>query len=103
MKKILLGCILSFITLSTYAETCPEAPGGYEFRVAAWGDHAKNVDKVRCHYYFYRDQTQHIEISTGGLVDERAFKGHPEWYTSDRYSLCSSHTKNVNDCPFGNP
>jgi hypothetical protein len=105
MKKILLVCILYFVAISAYAETCPPGPeAGYEFVIAAWGNHSKERDVVRCHYYYYSDYDRHIEVDTYTSYEENAFKYHRGWDVSDHYALCNAYaTKNVNDCPFGGP
>jgi hypothetical protein len=101
MKNILACSILYFVTTLGYADTCPLPSSEYVFRVAAWGDHKSTKDVVRCHYYT-PDSKKHIEIRTGGWVDESAFINHPEWSHSDHYHyMCSSYAMDVRDCPFG--
>lgn len=98
MKKMLLICSLYLISFSTFAAVCPPPPSGYAFSVAAWGNHSKDTDTVRCHYY--RNQTQHIELSAGMPVTLSAFSGHSQWNINNNYALCNAHNMNVNDCPF---
>lgn len=99
MKKILAFCILYFVTISVYADTCPQPPRGYKFSVGAWGDHKSEEGAVRCHYYLGSD---HIEYRAG-WVTKAAFLSHWQWGDMDKgkYFLCSGeYVKSVNDCPF---
>ncbi len=101
MKKILICCIIYLFTISVYADTCPPAPKGYLFRVAAWGDHASSSDMVRCHYYT-PDYGKHMEIRPAAWLDQSAFINHPEWSAIDNlYYLCTSHGTDIRECPFG--
>lgn len=99
MKKLSLF-ILFFVTTFVYAGTCPLPPKGYDFRVAAWGNHASPTDAIRCHYYSY-DGTDQIEITMDEIKTKSAFKNHPKWHGSDDfYFLCTSFNKDINDCAF---
>jgi hypothetical protein len=102
MKRILIFCSLFFVTILTYANTCPSPPKGFIFRVAAWGNHVDPTSQVRCHYYYSADESIQREIWTAEWYTEADFIGYPQWYSSDHYYyLCTSHATNVNECPFG--
>lgn len=100
MKKLIFCCLLFFTAVSAHAETCPANPSGYIFRVAAWGDHKKSVDNVRCYYYSVYDETKSV-ILTSNLIPESAITSHPEWSNeNDHYHLCVSRSDNIYACPF---
>jgi hypothetical protein len=69
-----------------------------QFTVAAWGDHKRLRDNVRCHYY---QGSEHVQLNTEELIEEERMAWHAEWSASDHYYLCSITSGNVNDCPFG--
>lgn len=124
MKKLIICFILSAITVTAHARTCPRPdelfyfnghdyilspPSGWqivkderttkhrniEFRVAAWGDHKHPLDTVRC--FYYRDSFyDRIQIETTEFMDASHF---PYWHNDDnKYFLCSGST--VEACPF---
>lgn len=128
MRKIILLCLLSAITMPIYSKTCPSAsdilvkrsdsqydvvaPPGFRlivnekhpaqkniaFLIAAWGDHKHESDPVRCHYY--RDfYYDHVQIETIEQIPESRITSHSGWGTGELYHLCRSN--NVNDCSFG--
>lgn len=99
MKRILVLCSLYFITLLSYAETCPQPQDGYIFRVAAWGNHIDPTSQVRCYYYNRNDESIHYELRTAEWYTEQDIEdawGHDDY----RYHLCVSHNNNVYDCMF---
>lgn len=99
MKRISILALSLFAT-SAFADTCPRPQPGFDFRVAAWGNHADTTGPVRCHYYHNDDPKNHyIQETTEWYTQEeidRAWGG-PD---TDHYNLCSSDHKDVNDCQF---
>lgn len=101
MKPFLALCFLFFISLATYADTCPQPPHGYLFRVAAWGNHNDDTSQIRCHYYKNSNENIHQEIRTNEYYKVSDMEQLPNWsLTSDRYYLCTSFNTDVNECAF---
>lgn len=127
LKKIAAFCFLSSITLTAFADQCPNsedvvvysggryivsAPSGWDvisadniyglvhFSVAAWGDHTKDTDKVRC-YYFMGGEAGRVELRSEQIYRESSVNAHTNWngdYDS-HYHLCSE--LDVRNCVFG--
>jgi len=69
------------------------------FLIAAWGDHVHSAGYVRCHYYGTPGQPYpHVQLETEKAVDESNISWNDR--TSEHYQLCSSHSNDVNMCPF---
>lgn len=101
MKRILILCSFYFISVLSYADTCPQPPYGYIFRVAAWGNHSESTSQIRCHYYKIGNESIHREIRTYDEYHEADIQGLPNWTsTGDRYYVCTSFNNNVNECAF---
>jgi hypothetical protein len=126
MKKIAMFCFLYSITLTAFADQCPNAanvvvckygnctvtpPAGWRFydaknidgvvnfSVAAWGNHATTTDNVRC-YYYTNGQAGSVQIRSEQSYPESSVKNHSNWSDdSNHYHMCSSY--NVGDCQFG--
>ncbi len=99
IRFLVLSC-LYFVSLLSYAQTCPYPPSGFLFRVAAWGNHSSSTSQIRCHYY---DETGRFsqEIDTVEFFNEAHMDGLSRWNSSgDRYYLCTSFNTNVNECAF---
>ena len=105
MKKFIFLSFLSLLTLSAYADTCPPGTGGYEFSVAAWGDHVNTRGTVRCHYFMYNNPNDHKEIDTYQTYDVSAFQQRPGWDIDNNwlYALCTTKYGDENACQFGSP
>jgi hypothetical protein len=101
MKRILVLCSLYFVASLSYADTCPQPPNGYIFRVGAWGNHVDMTSQIRCHYYKRGDESNHQEIRTNNYYHEEDMNRLSNWHSSgNRYYLCTSSNNNVNDCAF---
>jgi hypothetical protein len=101
MTRLLVFIVLFSATLSVYAQTCPAAPEGYYFNVAAWGDHYTAEDVVRCHYYHVSDSNKHIQIDTIEKFKESDISRHSEWKNiGELYHICYGQDRKVEECPF---
>jgi hypothetical protein len=73
--------------------------GLVDFNIAAWGDHTKDTDYVRC-YYYTKGAAGSVELRSEQIYAESSIKYHANWSNYDSYyHLCSS--TNVGDCIFG--
>lgn len=100
MKRFLVLSSLYFVSLLSYAQTCPYPPSGYVFRVAAWGDHSSNTSQIRCHYY---DETGRFskEIDTAEFFTKSHMETLSNWSSSgNNYYLCTSFNTSVFECGF---
>lgn len=99
MKRISALCTLSLFAAAALADTCPKPQPGFDFRVAAWGNHVDPAGPVRCHYYYYDDPKNHYQLETSQWYSQADIDS--AWGpNSYRYNLCSSDHKDVNDCQF---